>query len=110
MISSINFPVDAHYRDIAGGWDALKKRVRALGCDGIEGIWTGEEIPEDFPADLMTGYHLTYFPEWLDFYRGDMEKVRAHFGTDEVLKTVFGGTDPSCLLKTYKKEIGRAHV
>ncbi len=108
MINSINFPLDAWYRDQAGGWDRLRRKVQKTGCDGIEAIWTGEEIPEDFPKDLLTGYHLTYFPEWIDFYRGDMERVRAHFPLDENLTLAFGGTEPENILKTYQKDFARA--
>lgn len=108
MITSINSPVDAFYRDLAGGWDALANKVRELGCDGIEGIWSGSEIPEDFPEELMTGYHLTYFPEWFDFYRGNKDKVRAHFPDDASLTLAFGGTDPACILKRYREDLARA--
>ena len=37
------------------GWGDLRAELAALGCDGMEGIWSGAEFPEDLPADLVIG-------------------------------------------------------
>ena len=70
-------------QDACGGWDGLHAECAALGVDGVEGIWDGTEIPADFPADLLVGYHLTFFPDWLDFYRGDNAALIRKYGSLE---------------------------
>ena len=41
------------------GWEDLRAELNRLGCDGLEGVWGGEEFPPDLPAELVVGYHLT---------------------------------------------------
>ena len=63
-----------------GNMKGLEDSCRALGCDGYELIWGGEELPADLPADLTYGYHLTFFPDWLDFWRGDEAALKEKYG------------------------------
>ena len=39
-------------------WRDLGQELERLGCDGIEGVWGGEDLPKDLPAELILGYHL----------------------------------------------------
>lgn len=41
-------------------WRDLGQELERLGCDGIEGVWGGEDLPKDLPAELMLGYHLIF--------------------------------------------------
>ena len=66
MRQSMNLPLCEQARDEYGGWDGLRRACAALGLDGVEGIWGGGDIPADFPKDLLVGFHLTFFPAWLD--------------------------------------------
>ena len=67
MLQSVNLPLCEDVLAPYGGPSGLRRELRELGLDGVEGIWGGVEIPADFPKDLLTGYHLTFFPDWLDF-------------------------------------------
>ena len=67
------------------------KSWRPLGCDGLEGIWSGEEFPADLPEDLILGYHLTFYPDWLDFYRDDRKALRRKFGSLDAAARFYGG-------------------
>ena len=109
MIQSLNFPLENEYAASCGGWEEIRKRLAALCLDGVEGIWAGVEgIPEDFPVDLLTGYHLTFFPDWVDFYLENKTELKRKFGSEEVVRSIYGGTDPECLLEIYKKDLDRA--
>jgi len=109
MIQSLNFPLEKEYAASCGGWAEIRKRLAALRLDGLEGIWAGvEEIPEDFPVDLLTGYHLTFFPDWVDLYLGNKKELERKFGSEEVIRSIYGGTDPECLLDVYRKDLDRA--
>ena len=69
MYQTMSLPLYSGSFEEYHGWGDLRAELAALGCDGMEGIWSGEEFPEDLPADLVIGYHLTFYPDWLDFYR-----------------------------------------
>ena len=90
MIQSMNLPLADEFAEPFGGWDGLRNELHARGIDGVEGIWTGmNEPPDIFPRDLLTGYHLTFFPDWVDFYRGRTDVVRAKFGDDETISMMY---------------------
>jgi len=108
MIQSINFPLDTESAEAAGGWNSVKKKIADLGCDGLEGIWSGVEVPEDFPSSLLTGYHLTFFLDWLDFYHGKMEPVFQRFQNEDNIRLAFGGLTPEDMLNTYRADLERA--
>ena len=64
-------------------WRDLGQELERLGCDGIEGVWGGEDLPKDLPAELILGYHLIFYPDWLDFYRDDRAALKQKFGSLE---------------------------
>lgn len=72
-------------------WRDLGQELERLGCDGIEGVWGGEDLPKDLPAELILGYHLIFYPDWLDFYRDDRAALKQKFGSLEVTATSMAG-------------------
>ena len=67
MYTSVSLPVGKQPPEGFASWADLGDELSQLGCDGIEAIWSGEDI--SVPSELVNGYHLTFFPDWLDFYR-----------------------------------------
>lgn len=59
MIQLINLPLTQSSLMEYGGVDGLRRELAELGCQGVEGIWAGEE--NVFPAAMVPGYHLTFF-------------------------------------------------
>lgn len=108
MLQSLNFPLCARMREQYGGWDGLRADCAALGVDGVEGIWSGEDVPADFPQDLLVGYHLTFFPDWLDFYREDKAALCEKYGTLDNARMFYGGSGPETLRKLYRDDLARA--
>ena len=108
MLQSVNLPLCEDVLAPYGGPSGLRRELRELGLDGVEGIWGGVEIPADFPKDLLTGYHLTFFPDWLDFYREDHAALRRKFGTLDAAWQFYGGKGPETLLKLYREDLARA--
>ena len=107
MIQSINFPLCAVTLEQYDGWDALRRSVDALGIGGIEGIWGGEAFPPGLPAGMVQGYHLTFTPDWLDFYRWDTAALCRKFGSLEKARAFYGG-GPEVLLEQYRADLRRA--
>lgn len=108
MKQSINLPLDAAYRDMWGGWQNLREALGEFNLDGVEGIWAGVDIPQDFPRDLLVGYHLTFYPDWLDFYRDDKRALAEKYGSVETAYRYFGGQGADFLLQVYRDDIKRA--
>ena len=53
MYQTMSLPLYSGSFEEYHGWGDLRAELAALGCDGMEGIWSGEEFPEDLPADLV---------------------------------------------------------
>ncbi|MFR8954582.1 MAG: hypothetical protein ACLVH7_10805 [Flavonifractor plautii] len=71
----------------------LEEACRSCGCDGLEVVWGGEELPCTVPQALHVGYHLTFYPDWLDFWRGDRAALTEKFGSEEVWRSFYGGPE-----------------
>ena len=108
MLQSVNLPLCASTAADYGGWEGLRRELQTLELDGVEGIWSGEDIPADFPKDLLTGYHLTFFPDWLDFYRDDRDALTRKFGSPEAAYGFYGGRGADTLLELYRADLERA--
>lgn len=108
MLESISLPLCGAVRTEYGGWSGLREELARLGCGGIEAIWAGEDLPADFPPDLLGGYHLTFFPDWLDFYREDKPALLAKYGSMEAVRQFYGGVGAETLLNLYRADLERA--
>lgn len=108
MLQSVNLPLCKSTAADYGGWEGLRRELQTLELDGVEGIWGGEDIPADFPKDLLTGYHLTFFPDWLDFYRDDRAALTRKFGSPETAYGFYGGRGSETLLELYRADLERA--
>ena len=75
------------------------------GIDGIE-LQKVQELQEKYlDKEMIIGIHLPFFNTWVDFYKGDMDKVLNEYGTMEVVEQIYGGTDKSALLKLYNEQL-----
>ena len=108
MKNLLSFPIYSDNLVQYQNMEDLRKELRQLNCDGIEGLWGGEDFPEAFPKDLVTGYHLIFYPDWLDFYRGDTEAFIQKFGSLEAAKAFYCGTSREDLLAQFREDFDRA--
>ncbi len=108
MIQSINFPICTYCIAPYGSWDALGKQIRALGLDGIEGIVDPVDLDTAFPKELLAGYHLVFYPDWLDFYRRNERELLRKFGSWEMIERVYRGTKPEDLMRQFKEDLSFA--
>lgn len=83
----------------------LSKFYSKYGIDGIE-LQKVQELQEKYlDQDMIIGIHLPFFNTWVDFYKGDMDKVLSEYGTMEVVEQIYGGRDKSALLKLYTEQL-----
>lgn len=108
LIHSMSMPLDPTSLQEYASWEDLREELHALGCDGIEGIWGGEELPQNLPRDLVSGYHLMFYQDWLDFWRQDKPALRKKFGSNSTIASLYGGLDSQCLEDQYRADLERA--
>ena len=105
MIQSVNFPISQYCIQSYGGWESLREKVLALGLDGVEAIADPDDMDDAFPDDIASGYHLTFYPDWLDFWRQDEKKLLRKFGSWEMIGKIYRGTKPEDLLKQFQDDL-----
>jgi hypothetical protein len=108
MVRFINFPLFDGCLEEYGGEAGLAAFCSALQCDGLEFIWGGGGLPSQLPQGLAVGYHLTFYPDWLDFWRGDEKALLRKFGSREAYVSFYGGEDGGCLLNQCRADLERA--
>lgn len=108
MKHSVNFPIYRGCTEEYGSPGGLLAACRELGLDGIEPIWGDEDYADTLPQGLVTGYHLLFWPDWLDFWLGDEDALRRKFGSREVWTAYYGGSTREALLRQYRADMARA--
>lgn len=96
MLQSVNFPLCAGVLEEYGGWDGLRIDLRELGLNGVEGI------PVEFPRDLLTSCHLTFFLHWRGFCREDHTALRQKSGRLDDARRFYGGMGANALMDLYR--------
>ena len=105
MIQTVNFPISSYSIQPYGSWETLREKMYALGLDGIEAISDPFDPVPDFPDDLAAGYHMTFYVDWVDFWRQDEEKLLRKFGSWEMIEKIYGGRTPEDLLRHFQDDL-----
>ena len=105
MIQTINYPLSRYCIDRDGGWDILGAKIKALGLDGIEAIVDPDDLADECPDALIAGYHMVFYPDWVDFWRQDEKKLLAKFQSWDEIKSVYRGTKPEDLMVQFKEDL-----
>lgn len=108
MLEMISFPVYAQSMSEYESPEELRQVCHALGCDGIEAVWGGDTAMESLPEGFVIGYHLIFYPDWLDFWRGDKAALMRKFGSREAWTSFYGGENREVLIEQYRADMARA--
>ena len=108
MIQSMNFPLSKECVKPYGSWAALETRLRLLGLDGVEGIADPNFFDESFPASLLTGYHMTFYPDWVDFWRQDKAALVRKFGSLAAAEGFYRSSSPEDFLHMFRDDFALA--
>lgn len=104
-----NYPVYPNCLDSFGSMEGLREACTRMGLDGLEIIWGDPTIPPPpFDQQLTVGYHLPFWHDWVDFWRGDQKRLLSKFGTREAIRSFYGSEDPQVLIRHYEREMERA--
>ena len=108
MIQSMNFPLSQYCIRPYGSWEALGRQVKALGLDGLEVIADPDDLAADVPLSLVTGYHLTFYPDWVDFWRQDEKALLGKFHSWEEVEKIYRGRRPEDLMAQFRTDLALA--
>lgn len=108
MLQLLSLPYDDETLDECGHAEGLSAFVAKNHCDGLEVIWGGRELSSPWPNELVQGYHLTFYSDWLDFYLQDEKKLLQKFGEPAQWERFYGGKTRGALLACYAADIKRA--
>lgn len=111
-ISTLNFDLKNFNND----YNEMKSFLDKHKLDGFELIqyvpWDNSMMPKEF----IKGFHMKFFPVWLDFWKEDMEEVLSQFKSIDVVENYYGGLSKKAIVDYYKnelklaKEIGAQYV
>lgn len=88
----------------------LRAACAAAGCDGLEMMWSGLDMPKDVPKELRVGYHLAYYPTWMDFWEGNRSGLLREFDSEALWTGYYGGSRPERLMEYYREDLDRAEA
>lgn len=89
-------------------WDKIKAFSEKHQMDGIElGLTIDYDITK-IKEGVVRGVHLSFYPMWLDFWRGDIAKVEGLLGGHQAMLDYYGGATKEAMIESYKKQYARA--
>ena len=105
MVQSTNFPLSTYSLPAYGGWDAVSSKVKELGLDGLEVIADPDNLADDIPASLVAGYHMQFYPDWVDFYRENKAALIRKFGSLEFAADFYRCKTPQDLIQVFSNDL-----
>ena len=93
-----------------GDWEEIQHFVVKNEMDGIELGLTLEYELSQIPKELIKGVHLSFYPMWLDFWKGNRAKLEALFESKEAIIRYYKGESPKDIVDSYRKQYERAKM
>lgn len=90
--------------ELEKSWEKYSKKY---GIDYFELI-KYSDIDNTSLKDKIKGYHLRFFPTWLDLYFFSYEELLERLGEEKIVRSLCGGITKDEMLEYYKKELERA--
>ena len=91
LVNLSNVSYEVHHL-LGGDTSRLPAFFARHGLDGLELTLYEPWDPARFPAAWIRGVHLRFWPDWLDFWRGDAAALTEDYGSEEAWRSSFGGT------------------
>lgn len=86
-------------------WGQVEQFLKENGLDGIEMFFYGQDANMHFNSRIIKGIHMRYWPNWVNFWKGDFEALKDEYCTIDNIKEIFGGLRREDLLREKKKNI-----
>lgn len=89
-------------------WQEIADFVSKQNIDGIELGLTLDYPIECIPKNIVQGVHLSFYPMWVDFWKGNKEKLSQLFRDEEACRLYYKATTPEELVANYRQQYERA--
>ncbi|WBW97691.1 TIM barrel protein [Oceanirhabdus sp. W0125-5] len=86
----------------------MKEFLKKYDLDGFEVLQFGQWKEEQIPKNIIKGMHLRFYPTWIDFYRGDIDKLISKVDSKENISMLYGGNHKKVIIDYYKSELKTA--
>lgn len=109
MICTVNFPIYNGCLGEYGSFESAVETMKPFGVDGLELIWGEDNYQGEIPeARFAPGYHLVFWPDWVDFWHGNEEALLRKFGSPDTVRAYYGGESRADMLRQYREDMERA--
>lgn len=88
-----------------------KSLLRFLNEHGLDGLELLIDQPWEetmIPRAVVTGVHLRYWSNWLDFWVGNRDSLQIQFGSEDNVVKYYGGVNRYALVDKYREELDKA--
>lgn len=82
--------------------------LEAYGCEGFEYLPLNSPESCRIPGRLVRGLHMRSFNCWLDFWKGNEEKLIREYGSWDVVEQTYGGRKREALVDFFRKDLDLA--
>ena len=101
-----NLPMLAPLGGREGLYDYIHNDCR---CDGAEVI-SCPPYGTDIVKGSAVGYHLMFYPNWIDFYNGNTEYLNKHFGSEKTWREYYCCADAAGFERQIIEDMDRAEA
>ena len=78
--------------------------------DGVELMYYGKDEKKIISKDKVVGFHMRFFPFWLDFWKGNEQRLLKEFDSRGNWEQYYGGSGRDAIISRYKEELKYAHL
>ncbi len=89
-------------------WEAIGAFCEKHHMAGIELGLTPDYPIEKIPKELIVGVHLSFYPMWMDFWKGKLDVLEDLMGGEAAIKDYYGSLDKTSMIASYKAQYERA--
>ena len=102
---SMNFSVYGGMLDRYKDSEDIKKACRKGGLNGLEVILTGESDQGKILPEMVNGVHMFFHIFWMDYWRGDYDRLDREFDSREQWVEYYGGQDREVYLDFLRRDL-----
>lgn len=77
--------------------------------DGVELMFYREDERQIIKKEHVIGYHMQFYPTWLDFWKGNEERLLREFDSKENWVGYYGGEERDGIIRRLKEDLKMAH-
>ena len=102
---SMNFSVYGGMLDRYKDSEDIKKACQKGGLNGLEVILTGESDQGKILPEMVNGVHMFFHIFWMDYWRGDYDRLDREFDSREQWVEYYGGQDREVYLDFLRRDL-----